>query len=439
MAAAVGLGIILVMLVLLMTKKTSVHFTLVIVPCIGALVLGTGFKDLGTYMGEGLVKVANTGVMLMFAALFFSILFDAGLFDPLINRIIKAAKGDPLKIMIGTAVIAMCAHLDGSGASTYLIVVSAMLPIYQAVKMNKLYLAMIAGLSAGIINMIPWGGPLLRTSIVLDLPINELYMSILPVQIVGILCVFLVAVFCGRAERKRLNYVPGNVSEGLENAAAQVYEGDPELAPEKLRRPRLVIVNLLLVLAILYALVFTKVPLAVPFLIGLPLALTINYPNVNLQKKILELHAPSVVYTTSILFCAGVFTGVMAGTGMISEMSNALVQMIPERLGGHFATITAFLSFPANFLFDTDSFYYGMLPILTETAVKFGIDPASMGYAAMMGHSTICSACSPLIGSAWLLVGLTGVEFGDLQKKIIPVAWAISIVMIITSKLIGLY
>lgn len=439
MTAITGFAIITVMLILLMSKKTSVHFTLVMVPVIGALLLGISFSELGGFMGEGLLKVANTGVMLMFAALFFSILFDAGLFDPLINRIIRAAKGDPLKIMVGTTVIAMCAHLDGSGASTYLIVVSAMLPIYQAVKMNKIYLALLAGLSAGIINMVPWGGPLLRASVILEQPVNELYLALLPVQIVGIICVFIVAVFCGRAERKRLRYDKAKELDIGQYMGSQAYEGDPELAPDKLKRPRLVLVNLILVLLILYVLIFTGVPLAVPFMIGLPLALAINYPNVHLQKKILECHAPSVVYTTSILFCAGVFTGVMSGTGMISEMSNALVKAIPEDLGGHFATITALLSFPANFLFDTDSFYYGVLPILTETAVKFGIEPTSMGYAAMMGHSTICSACSPLIGSAWLLVGLVGIDFGDLQKKIIPIAWAISVIMIITSKIIGLY
>lgn len=439
MTAIIGFTIIAVMLVLLMSKKTSVHFTLVMVPCIGALVLGTNISELGGYMSDGLLKVANTGVMLMFAALFFSIMFDAGLFDPLINRIIKAAKGDPLKIIVGSTIIAMCAHLDGSGASTYLIVVSAMLPIYQAVKINKIYLALVAGLSAGIINMVPWGGPLLRASVVLERPVNELYIAILPVQVVGIICVLAVAVFCGIAERKRLNYDAKKEMDLSAYLSSQVYEGDPALAPDQLKRPKLVLLNLALVVAILYALIFLKVPLAAPFMIGLPLVLTINYPNVQLQKKILELHAPSVVYTTSILFCAGVFTGVMSGTGMISEMSNALVKAIPEAMGGHFATITAFLSFPANFLFDTDSFYYGVLPILTETAVKFGIEPSAMGYAAMMGHSTICSACSPLIGSAWLLVGLVGIEFGDLQKKIIPIAWAISFIMIITSKLIGLY
>lgn len=439
MTALMGFAIITVMLILLMSKKTSVHFTLVIIPVIGALILGTDFSELGGFMGEGLVKVANTGVMLMFAALFFSIMFDAGLFDPLISRIIRVSKGDPLKILVGTTVLAMCAHLDGSGASTYLIVVSAMLPIYEAVKINKIYLALLAGLSAGIINMVPWGGPLLRTSVILEQPVNELYISLLPVQIVGIICVFIVSVICGMAERKRLEYDKSKAADVCLYAVTSNYEGDPELAPNLLKRPKLVIVNLILVAAVLYMLIFMGVPLAVPFMVGLPLVLFVNYPNVHLQKKILEYHAPSVVYTTSILFCAGVFTGVMSGTGMITEMSNMLVKAIPENLGGHFAAITAFLSFPANFLFDTDSFYYGVLPILTETAVKFGIAPTSMGYAAMMGHSTICSACSPMIGSAWLLVGLVGIDFGDLQKKIIPIAWGISIIMIITSKIIGLY
>ncbi|MGI6052412.1 MAG: CitMHS family transporter [Bilifractor sp.] len=439
MKAIIGLIIIVVMLVLLMTKKTSVHFTLVIVPCIGALLLGTNLTDLGTYIGDGLVKVANTGIMLMFAALFFSIMFDAGLFDPLIRRVIKMANGDPLKILIGTTAIAMCAHLDGSGASTYLIVVSAMLPVFEAVKMRKIYLALMAGLSAGIINMVPWGGPLLRASVVVDKPVNQLYVHLIPVQIVGIICVFLVAVYFGRKERKRLSYDKSKKLDMTQITMRKAYEGDPDLDPDLLKRPKRIWINLILVVVVIASLIFMDIPLSVPFVIGLPLALIINYPDVKLQKKLLEYHAPSVVYTTSILFCAGVFTGVMSGTGMITAMSEALVDAIPQSLGKYFAKILAFLSFPSNFLFDTDSFYYGVLPILLETAEKFGVSGTSMVYAAMMGHSTICSACSPLIGSAWLLVGLVDIDFGDLQKVIIPIAWGISLVMIFTSMAIGLF
>src|SRR5690625_1972851 len=171
----VGFLTIIILLYLVLSKKTSIHFALVLVPIVFALIGGFSFSELGEFMGEGLSSIAQTGIMLTFAVLFFGIMYDVGLFDPVIKTVIKVAGGDPLKIVVGTAIIAMLAHLDGSGASTFLIVISALLPVYKSLNMSALTLATVAALSAGTMNLAPWGGPTIRAITSLDLDITELY------------------------------------------------------------------------------------------------------------------------------------------------------------------------------------------------------------------------------------------------------------------------
>lgn len=199
-----GFLTIIILLYLVLSKKTSIHFALVLVPIVFALIGGFSFSELGEFMGEGLSSIAQTGIMLTFAVLFFGIMYDVGLFDPVIKTVIKVAGGDPLKIVVGTAIIAMLAHLDGSGASTFLIVISALLPVYKSLNMSALTLATVAALSAGTMNLAPWGGPTIRAITSLDLDITELYTPMIPVQIVGLVTVILISFWLGRQERKRV-------------------------------------------------------------------------------------------------------------------------------------------------------------------------------------------------------------------------------------------
>ena len=163
-----GFCIIVALLALIMTKRASVIVALIAVPMIFGALAGFGPK-LGAFAFEGIKSVAPVGVMLMFAILYFGLMNDVGMFDPAIKRIIQYGGGDPVKVAVGTALIAMLAHLDGSGASTFLIAIPAMLPIYDKLGMDRKVLTCIVALGAGTMNMLPWGGPTLRAATSLQL------------------------------------------------------------------------------------------------------------------------------------------------------------------------------------------------------------------------------------------------------------------------------
>lgn len=122
---------------------------------------------------------------------------------------------------------------------------------------------------------------------------------------------------------------------------------------------------------------------------------------------------------------------------MINAMAEGAVAYIPDSIGNHLAVITGVLSMPASLLFDPDSFYFGILPLLSTTASHFDMDAIEVGRAAIMGQMTTGFPVSPLTGSTYLLIGLTGIELGDHQKKTIPLAFLVTIVILVLSLFIG--
>ena len=200
---------------LIMSKRLSPVTALMIVPIVFAIIGGFGSK-LGEMMYDGLKVVAPSAALLLFAILFFGVLIDAGLFDPLIKTMMKIVKGDPVKIAIGTAVIAMTVALDGDGTTTHMITISAMLPLYLRIGMNPLILATISMLSVSIMSgMTPWGGPATRAIASLGLDANEFFVPIIPTLLQEWHLFFLSLMYLGKKSVRGLGVDPNQYSPGM--------------------------------------------------------------------------------------------------------------------------------------------------------------------------------------------------------------------------------
>lgn len=402
MVAALGFITIIVLLAVIMLKKMSPLVALISVPVITALIGGHGL-NIGKYINDGVKSIAPTGTMFIFAILFFGILTDAGTFQPIIDQILKIVGKDPIKIAIGTAILAMIVHLDGSGAVTFLVTVPAMLPLYEALGMRKTTLATIVALGAGVMNILPWGGPTIRAATSLKIPVTELFNPLLIPVLAGILFVLFVAFKLGRDEKIRI----GNIED---------INIDTNNLGEK-KESRNFIVNILTIVVAIVVLVSGKLSPTVVFMIAFCISIVINFPSVKEQKERVDAHAKAALMMASILFAAGAFIGIMQKSGMITEMSTVIVKTIPQSLGSYMAVITGVISMPASLLFDPDSFYFGVMPVLATTAQEFGSSAIAVGRAAILGQMTTGFPVSPLTASTFLLVGLTGVELGEHQKK----------------------
>lgn len=428
MNALLGFAAILVLLVLIMSKKATPVVALIVVPIVTALIGGFGV-DIFAFITDGIKEISATGVMFIFAILFFGILTDAGTFKPVISGLLKMAGDDPARIAVATAILAMLVHLDGSGAVTFLVVIPAMVPIYDALGMKRTTLAMIVALSAGTMNIMPWGGPTIRAATALSISVTDLFNPLLIPVCGGLIGVLAIAFFAGKKERRTAKAV--STKKDWEDHANTAAEVDP------LERPGMRWFNYLLIISAITVLILGVAPPHIVFMVGFALAITLNYPNLHEQGKRIDAHAKAAILMASILFAAGCFIGILKGSGMISDMSKVAVETMPGSVGNHLPVIVGVLSMPASLLFDPDSFYFGILPVLSQTAEQFGIEGVEVARAAVLGQMTTGFPVSPLTGSTYLLIGLAGIDLGEHQKRTIPYAFAITLLMLLISLMIG--
>ncbi|POH60749.1 CitMHS family transporter [Arthrobacter glacialis] len=494
MLVILGFAMIAVFMALIMTKKLTPVVALIVVPTIFGLFAGAGL-GLGDMVMDSMKSLTSTAALLMFAIVYFGMMIDVGLFDPLVKLILRTLGNDPAKVVLGTAVLAAIVSLDGDGSTTFIITTAAMLPIYLRLGMSPVVLTCVAGLANGTMNILPWGGPTARAAAALKVSPSEVFVPMIPSLIAGMIVIFLFAWHLGLRERRRLavsgsswsesskhdggtpsggtpaNAAGGKTSAGkgstgtgtagtvltvekprsaaqarfdeqvlaVANQDAQAVNtslADSQLDPNRSTlRPKLFWFNLVLTATLMVVLVMDILPLPYVFMVGSAIALVVNFPRVKDQASALVSHAGSIVAVVSMVMAAAVLTGVLSGTGMVDAMAAWLVSVIPTSMGPYMAVITGLLSIPMTFFMSNDAFYFGVLPVLSETAAHYGIDPAAMARASITGQPVHMQ--SPLVPAILLLVSLSKVDLGDHHKKVLWRALVVSLVMLAVAVGIG--
>ena len=437
MLVALGFGMIATFMFLIMTKRLTPVVALILVPAIFGVIAGGG-PELGKAVITSIKTVAPTACLLFFAIIFFGLMIDVGMFDPLIRLILRFVQHDPVKLALGTALLTSIVSLDGDGSTTFIIVTSAFLPIYLRIGMRPWALTCIAATANGLLNTVPWGGSTARAAAALKVGPVDIFVPMIPAVLAGLVGLLVMAAWIGRQERQRIgdlrlpqHDVPADDAHAHHQAAQGLVLHRPHA------RPRLTLLNAGLTLAVMTLLVIGTLPPAVVFLLAVAVALVINFPKVSEQSEQIKAHASSIVGVVGMVFAATMLTGVLSGSGMVEAMAKWLVAVIPVSWGPHLALVTGLISIPMTFFTSNDAFYFGVLPILTETASHYGIAPTEMARAALVGQPLHQS--SPLVASFLLLVGLAKVELGEHARKSIWRATAIGVLMLATGALTGAY
>lgn len=433
MLALVGFASVVLLLALILTKRASPLVALVIVPVGAALVVGDA-GSLGQHVTSGIQQTAPMAATFVFAIIHFGVMADAGLLDPAIDWILRTVGSDPVRIVMGSALLAALVHLDGSGATTFLITIPALLPLYERLGMDRRILACVVALAAGVMNILPWGGPLLRAATSLQVTSTALFVPIVPAVVAGLVFLFVAAYWLGKREATRLRDRRA-IDDAITASHARVLT-DAERA---LRRPRMLWPNLALTVAVLATLVFGWIPPALAFMLAAVIALVANYPRVSDQRERVDGHAKAALMMATILLAAGAFTGIMKGTGMLAAMASSAVSVVPPAMASHIPFLIGLASMPLSLLFDPDSFYFGVLPVVAEVASASGVPAVQVGQAALLGQMTTGFPVSPLTPATFLLVGLSGLDLAEHQRFSIPWLLAASVVMTLVCVLFGVF
>ena len=418
--AFLGFAMIIVFMALIMAKKLSPFTSLILVPVAFGLLAGYGWGTLG-YAMDGIKSVASTFAMMTFAILYFGVMLTAGMFDPMVDHVVAWCKGDPLKVLVGTAVLAAFVSLDGDGTTTVMICCTAMIPIYNRLKIKKIYLATLIILQNCIMNLIPWGGPTARVMSVMKLDAGEILAPLVPGMVLSAIYVVGVSYYLGLKERKRL---------GVANAAAsEVHKVEVSPEEQEWKRPKLILFNLALTAAVIVSLIMGLASSAILFGVGTAIALVVNYPDQKVQRKVISSLAPDMINVVMMVLGAGVLMGILNGpedAGMSNAIAQFLVSVIPESLGRYFAVIIAAISAPGTYLLNNDAFYYGVLPPLAATAEAYGFTSLQIGFAALMGQAF--HFLSPLVPFIYLLMDQTEITLAQYQGYIFR--WCVGIFVI---------
>ncbi len=437
MLALLGFATIIMIIVLLLRNVTVPALAFIGVSTVSALILvltGTfTVSEVGKFISKGVSGVHSTAALFIFSVLFFGIMTDAGMFDRIIDALMKKVGNNVVGVAFMTSIIAIIGHLDGGGASTFLITIPAMLPVYKKLKMRPTTLLLICVTSMGVMNLLPWGGPTMRAASVLEIEANVLWMKLMPMQAVGVVVALFTAFFWGVVEKKRGAGINSTLViddfDALEESASTSDMGE-------LARPKLFAFNVILTLAVIIALVFMPMPSYFIFMIGCVAALLVNYPGAKLQNKIIKSHAGPGLMMASTILAAGVFLGVLEESEIMNHMANALAAFIPQSMGHFLPLIIGVLSVPLTLLFCTDSYFYGLLPVLIGIGNKFGVDPAHIAITMV-----VCRNCatfiSPVVPATFLGIGLAGVEIKDHIKTCFLWIWGVSLVCLVAGLLLG--
>lgn len=434
--ALLGFATVIAVIVLLLRNVTVPALAFVSVSTITAAILvATGaftLDEMADFIKEGVKGVHGTAILFIFSVLFFGVMTDAGMFDKIIGALMKKVGNNVIGVTLMTCLIAVIGHLDGGGASTFLITIPAMLPVYKRLHMRRETLLLICVTSMGVMNLLPWGGPTMRAASVLGVEPNDLWGQIVPMQVVGLVLAVGTAIFWGFQEKKRI----AKLGDAAVEDAGKYDDSESEEKNNELARPKNFIFNVILTLAVIIVLVMDIFPSYYVFMVGCALGILVNYRGKKLQNSIIKSHAASGLTMASTIMCAGVFLGVLSKSGIMEKMAIMMAGVIPASMGKFLPVIIGVLSVPLALLFDTDSYFYGLLPVLISVGNQFGVNPAHIAIAMV-----VCRNCatfiSPVAPATYLGIGLAGVEIKDHIKYCFGWQWGVSLICLVAGLILG--
>lgn len=429
--AVVGFIMVFAIVALLLKGKMSPIVVLIFVPAVAALLAGFGVVEIGGFIKEGVGTTTSNAILFIFSVIFFGVMSDVGVFDIIVDFLVKKAGANVIAITVVTAIIAVIAHLDGATATTVLITIPAMYPIYKRMNIRPQVLLCIVAAGMGVMNLLPWGGPTARTATVLGMEATDLWHILIPIQIFGVITTIALSVILGIIEKKRgAGLVKGSVQEINENTA----DKDKK---DALKRPKLLWFNVLLTIGLIATLMLDIVTSYVVFMIFLSVALIVNFPSLKEQDGRIKAHAPSALIISATMIAAGAMVGVLSGTGMLDAMAGALIGIIPTPLGRFIHIIFGIFALPLGMMVGTDAYFYGIMPLVIEVGTKYGVTALNTALTMIIGKN-VGLMISPLVPATFLAIGLVDVELKDHIKFCFKWLVGVSLVTLTAGLLMGI-
>lgn len=429
MLTGIGYGMILLIVFLLIREKSSLSPVFIIIPVAAALLCGFSMEEIAGFVAQGIESVLNTALLFVFSIVYFSILSEVGIFELMVQRIMKHMSNHIAMLLIITTVIAMGVQMDGSGAMTMLITIPAMLPLFDAMKIRRTVLIFLVSASAGVMNVLPWCSAMLRASASTGLDAVEIWNTMLPLQVIGALVLIVMDLVIAGFERR-------NHSGMTDEEFLELKEKLKKPVPMKVPRGILVF-DILFTIGLIVLLLMGKVNSTMGFMIGLAVILVVNFPKVKEQEAQIKKHGATAYPLVLVIFSLGVLIGIMKNTGMVDAIAHSLIALIPPDGGRIIPFIYGLVGVPISVVLGSDCCYSILAPIIGTIAAQSGGSMMQAVVAVLLGSSF--AANITFIGPApYLSVGLAGITMREHLKYSLKYLWLICVILTLAAAALGI-
>lgn len=427
--AIVGFATMILITTLLLKKKVSPIFAFTVIPIAAAFLIGASVSEVSGYLETGLDKTKGLMLIIFFSLPYFSVMSDAGMFNRIVEILLKHTRLSAVAISVITVLVALIAEIDGSVTATYLVTIPMMLPLYKKLKVDSRVLMFLCSASMCALFVTPWNARNLRASTLLngiDNANNYIFTKMFPLMVLYIILCIIAAVIMAKIQIKK-------------GALAVTDDASEEVKMEykELARPRLFLFNLFLTIALILALAFAPCEDYFVFAIGLVIALTVNYPDLKLQEELLKSYGKQMYSVACAVFLSGVVVGVLSESGMMEAMVGFLVNIIPTALGPWMYLIVAVLSMPMMLIFTNDIWQYAFIPIVAGVGAKYGIANDVVVLTLLMNMGAMVSpVAQPQI---YLACDLADVKLSDYVKFSFKPLWILNILWLASGLALGIF
>lgn len=434
---AIGFAMVIVLIALLLSGKTTPMIAFVLVSFVGALAAGFPLSDINTFIGDGVKTVLNSVGMAMFATAFFTIMTSVGVFDPLVKFLSKYA-GNVTIILVMTYLIATVGHFDTGTTSTILLTIPMMLPLYRKFHIRVEWMFLMIGMAVSMMNLLPMGGGMIGLSAVSGIDVGVLFNNVVPIVAIGwVLNIVLIVVLYSKIEKKRI----AKMTETEKKVQDDEYRALLEVGKKGADLQEVVMdakywMNLALTIGAVVVVFMDIVRAYFVFMIAYMIALLINYKGNKAKQDVVKLCAGNCYPIAAVMMCAGCFVGVMSGSGMLTEMASFIVSLIPESLQGVYNVVLAIICAPMSIALGSQAYYYGFSPLLLEVGATMGVDTLST-IATLQIAQNAFGFITPVSAVNHLACGMLGRDIKDVFKFCFPLLTLMLAIQFVISIVLG--
>ena len=432
--AILGYLMIALIVVLLLTNRATPMIAFILIPPIIAFIAGYTVDEINDFIKAGVSSSMGTALLALLSIIFFSIMTEQGLFDPVVNFLVSKAGNNVAIITVISALVAHFSHLDTGTTSTLLVTIPSMMPIYRRLGISRKYLYLEIVQAIGVMNLLPWGGAITRSCAVTGMDPANITVALAPCLIAGFAYNMVTAWLYGKRAEKQ-------IAAGILDKGEGADSGDVGLVVEENRNTKLDLkywINLawtLFIIVLLFA--ATNIAGYITFFIAVVGALVINYRSVKEWNAVIDKYAKNALRTSLVMFSAGFFAGILNNSDMLTNMSNVVTSLIPAGMAPLFGIICGLIAFVFSILLGADGFHYGMMPLLISAGAAFGFAPAGLVYVMCMGADVV-SQLRPVQATSWMTAGMCGVEFKNGIATAFPIILGLFVVEMAVGILFGI-